>query len=283
LPSRAPSTRCRPAATAELAQALRHALDPVAFAVDRLGFQPDDWQVAFLRSAAPRVLLNITRQGGKSTTSAILALHTALYRPSSLILLVSPSLRQSSELFRKVTEFRSRLDPPPVLLENNALSCRLDNNSRIVCLPGDETTVRGFSAPALIIEDEAARVEDQLFRAVTPMLATTATGRLILMSTPRGRVGHYWEAWSQGEGWERIAIPATQVARIAPAFLEAERKALGDLWFRQEYACEFLQGADQLFSAADVARAISSSLEPLFPVTPDADDVVPLFAGGRGR
>ena len=74
--------------------ALCHALDAVAFAEDRLGFQPDPWQRQLLRSTAHWILLNCCRQSGKSTTTAILALHQAIYDPG-LVLLVSPSLRQS--------------------------------------------------------------------------------------------------------------------------------------------------------------------------------------------
>src|SRR5689334_25095083 len=109
--------------TAELARDLRHALDPAAWARDRLGWQLDPWQVDFLRTGSPRILLNITRQGGKSTTAALLALHTALFRPKSLILLVSPSLRQSGELFKKVGQFRTALDPAAPLSVDNSLGC----------------------------------------------------------------------------------------------------------------------------------------------------------------
>jgi hypothetical protein len=86
----------------DLALDLAHALDPVAFVQDRLKFEPDPWQASLLRSRAPWILLNCCRQSGKSTTTAAVALHTAIYDPG-LILLVSPSLRQSKELFAKVT------------------------------------------------------------------------------------------------------------------------------------------------------------------------------------
>ena len=84
---------------------LVRALDPAAFARDALGFAPDPWQAGVLRWSGKRLLMNCARQTGKSTTSAALGLHTALYYPGSLVLLVSPSLRQSGELFRKVSEF----------------------------------------------------------------------------------------------------------------------------------------------------------------------------------
>jgi hypothetical protein len=275
----------RPSATPkvtvrDIAKALLHALDPAAFARDRLGFDPDPWQTEFLRSRTPRVLLNVSRQAGKSTTAAILALHEAVYRPGSLVLLVSPSLRQSGELFRKTGEFRARLDPAPALKQDNALSTVFANGSRIVSLPGDEGTIRGFSAPRLIIEDEASRVDDGLYRAVRPMLATGG-GRLVLMSTPFGQRGHLWEEWSGGgDAWERVIIKAEQVPRISPEFLAEEQRALGDTWFRQEYCCEFLQSSDQVFRPEDIARALSADVVPLFAKTPAADDPVPLFPGG---
>jgi phage terminase large subunit-like protein len=59
------------------------------------------------------LLLNCCRQSGKSTIAALLALHRAVFYPDGLILLVSPSLRQSSELFRKITDFFGRLAEKP--------------------------------------------------------------------------------------------------------------------------------------------------------------------------
>ena len=83
---------------------LRIALDRVAFA-EKLGITPDPWQRDLLHSASDRVLLNCCRQSGKSTMTAIVALHRALYHPGSLILCLAPALRQSQELFGKVLGF----------------------------------------------------------------------------------------------------------------------------------------------------------------------------------
>src|SRR5947209_10476402 len=56
------------------------------------------------------------RQTRQPDTTALVALHTAIYDPG-LILLVSPSLRQSKELFAKVTGFLKDLEPAEVLEE----------------------------------------------------------------------------------------------------------------------------------------------------------------------
>lgn len=243
---------------------LLYSLDPISWSRDCLNINPDLWQARVLRSDSRRLLLNCSRQSGKSTTAAILALHRAVFYPGTLILLVSPSLRQSSELFRKVSDMINLLQERPERTEDNRLSCTFKNNSRIVSLPSKEETIRGFSGASLIIEDEAARVPDDLYRAVRPMLAVSQ-GRIILMSTPFGKRGHFFEEWTHGgESWERIMIPATECPRISPEFLEEERRALGDWWFKQEYLCVFTETIDQVFPYDLVSAAISCDVKPLF-------------------
>ena len=170
---------------------LVHALDAALFAEDRLGFCAEPWQAQLLRSTSRWILLNCCRQSGKSTTTAIVGLHQAVYDPG-LVLLVSPSLRQSRELFAKVIGFLKELEPVEQLEEDNKSSCALANGARIVSLPGDPDTVRGSSAPKLIIKDEAAYIGDAVQAAIDPMLAVSG-GRLIEMSSPNGRRGHFYE------------------------------------------------------------------------------------------
>jgi hypothetical protein len=246
-----------------LADDLRHSLDPVSWAEEALGLELDPWQRDVVGSHGRRDLLNVTRQGGKSTVAAALGLHTALYRPGSLTLLVSPSLRQSSELFRRVTDLRQLLPQEPKLLEDNKLSLSVKGGGRVVSLPGSEATIRGFSGATLIVEDEAARVPDELYMAIMPMLATT-NGRLMLLSTPWGRRGHFWQEWSEGAGWRRVEVPATACPRISPEFLDEQRQRMPPFVFAQEYGCSFEASSDAYFSYADIQAALIHDLRPLF-------------------
>lgn len=253
---------------AEQRRAVAHAPpDPLEFA-SRLGLGLlDAWQKDVLTSSWKRALLNITRQGGKSTVAAILGLYEALYRPGSLTIIVSPSDRQSGELFRKLVALRDRLPRREyTLTDDTKRSMTVLGGGRVVSLPGSEQTVRGFSAATLIVEDEASRVEDDLYEAVRPMLATT-DGRLLLLSTPAGRRGHYYKEWSDGgDAWKRVRVPATEIARITSSFLEEEKAALGSWVFAQEYECQFVQNEDAFFREDDIRRAISSDVKPLFPL-----------------
>jgi hypothetical protein len=241
---------------------LRLGLDRVAFA-EKLGIVPDGWQRDLLRSSADRVLLNCCRQSGKSTMASLLALHRALYYPGSLALCLAPALRQSQELFGKVLGFYRGLGRPVSAEAEQRLGLELANGSRIAALPGSERTVRGFSGVDLLIVDEAARVDDELYFAVRPMLAVSG-GSLMMLSTPYGKRGVFFEEWSQGIGWERYEVPARECPRIPASFLEEEQRALPARVYRQEYECSFEETEDQVFSYEDVAAAISPDVAPLF-------------------
>ena len=68
---------------------------------------------------------------------AVLALHTCLYEPGSLVIVIAPSQRQSRESFIKVMNFLERLEPAEATEEETKLSLQLSNGSRVVTLPGD--------------------------------------------------------------------------------------------------------------------------------------------------
>lgn len=242
-------------ATTDLAMAL----DPVMVA--RIAdIEPDDWQKRVLRSQAPRLLLNCSRQVGKSTVTSVLSDHTAFYQPKSLILLLSPSLRQSQELFRKCLDVYRALGRHVPAKAENMLSLELDNESRIISLPGKEGTIRGMSGVRLLIIDEASRVPDALYKSVRPMLAVSG-GRLVLLSSPFGTRGFFWEAWKNRAAWDYYEVPATECPRISPEFLEEERESMGEYWFNQEYLCQFMDAETAAFRAQDIDRIVKPEVE----------------------
>jgi hypothetical protein len=243
-----------------LAYDMAAALDPAELA-RRVGILPDDWQAEVLRSDESRILLNCCRQSGKSTVAALRAVHETCYVPGSLCLLVSPSLRQSQELFRKALGAYRVLGRPVPPEAENQLSLHLENGSRIESLPGKESTVRGFSGVRLIVVDEAARVPDELYVSLRPMLATSG-GRLIALSTPFGTRGWWYDAWRSGGSWARFEVPAAEVSRISAEFLEEERRTLGPWFFAQEYECRFMEAETQAFRREDVERALRQEVEP---------------------
>ncbi|HVW85229.1 MAG TPA: terminase family protein [Bryobacteraceae bacterium] len=237
--------------------------DALRFAREMLGIEPDARQTEVLESASKRGILNCSRQWGKSTVAAVKAVHRAYARPKSLVLVASPSERQSAEFVRKAAGMTARLGHAPRGDGDNSTSLLFPNESRIVGLPGTEAKVRGFSAVSLLLIDEASRVPDEMYRALRPMLAV-GDGDLWLLSTPYGKRGFFYEIWTHGgPEWARVRGPATECERISKKFLEEERAEMGPVEFAREYLCEFMDSGAGVFDRDLVEAAVDPSVDAL--------------------
>lgn len=270
------------------------------------GMTPDPWQIRVATTHGDQLLL-CHRQAGKSTIVAAIALADALREKDSLILLLSRSMRQSGELFRKVKRFYNLVHPLP-LSKDTEHALELSNGSRIISLPASEETIVGYSAVTRLILDEAARIPDGTYYAVRPMLAMSQ-GSLLALSSPFGRRGFFYEAWegtiaeqqaldvatvehlladlhfpieefsdetplpaspsfdeTQSFTWTRTFLPCTHNPRMAQRrrFLAHERRSIPDLWFRQEWLCEFVELGQVVFRFEDLQAMMSTQVQPLY-------------------
>ena len=242
------------------------ALDPCEL-MRRCGLRPEPWQVEFLEARHPRVLLNVTRQGGKSTSTAACALHDALFRPPATVLILAPSDRQSRLLMRKIKSMYRALGGQLDATRETQTALEFPNGSTIESLPGGNTdTIRGFSAVSLLIFDEAARIDDELFAAATPMV--TEAGRIIALSTPHGMRGWWWRAWNSKEDWQRIRVMGEESARISKRKLDEERARMLPNVFASEYECQFDDSATVVFPSRMTRAAVTSEIEPYRPDRP---------------
>jgi hypothetical protein len=242
---------------------LAYSLDPVLWAREVLGFKPDPWQADLLRSRQRKIILNCSRQSGKSTACAALGLHESIYRRPSFGLVIAPSQDQSAELMMKFDEFRGAVELPSDYLNTDTkLAVKFSNGNRFVARPGSEKTARSFSAVTLLLEDEASRVLDDLYNTVRPMLAVS-NGRHILMSTPFGKRGHFWRIWDKERDlWVWFEIPAEMCPRITPEFLAEEKRT--NPWFEQEYHCRFMEATDQVFNNYTIQKLFDADIKPLW-------------------
>lgn len=256
-------------ANATVLRELARSIDPVEFC--RQFFEPDSWQVAALTSTEDQIILNCSRMAGKSEITSVLALFCALNNAGSLILCVSPSLRQSGELLKKIVNHYEELKRPLGATINSATTLQLSNRSRIVSLPASEKTVRGYSAD-LICVDEASRCPEELFVAIRPMRALG--GRLILLSSPAGKRGTFFREWTEGVGWKKIEVKATEVKRISASFLNSERISMGERFFSQEFLCSFEENSAALLSYDIIQRAVRDIDE--LQIDYGSDDDAPL-------
>jgi hypothetical protein len=221
-----------------LTDLLTLALDPSRL-FQAQGMTPDPWQTQVLLCPSKHILLNCSRGAGKSRVTSVLALHTALFHPGSLTLLISRSLRQSKELLRYIKQAYRAIGKPLPATRSSDTHLELSTGSRILALPGKEETIRTFQGVNLLILDEASRIPDMLYGSVRPMVGT-ANGRTLCLSTPFGQRGFFWRSWCDDTGpWTRFRIPWTQCPRLTPEFIAQERRQFGDSWVSQEYECDF--------------------------------------------
>jgi hypothetical protein len=242
-----------------LARDLAIALDPAALMHEARLDPPEPWQRELLLSNASRLAVLCPRQAGKSTTVAVLALHFAMHRSRSNVLVISPTQAQSDLLVQKILNVLSSLPRKPAATLRRG-RIEFANGSLVLSLPGCERTIRGHTAHFVVI-DEAARVSDELYQqAVFPMIAATA-GRIIALSTPFGRRGFFFRACTQDPRWKRVTVTAYDSHRISPDVIE-EARSLDEHAFRQEFLCEFVSDDAQFFPSELIEAAFDSTIEP---------------------
>ena len=172
-------------------------------------------------------------------------------------MICAPTLRQSNELLAKVKAFTGALPTGLRSDGHNRVSMVLPNNSRIVAIPANLDTTRGFSSVSMMLIDEAPRVPDPAFHALTPMLARS-NGNLWVMSTPRGRLGFFHDTWHNGgdySDWFRVFNTIDDCPNIPRDFVERERRDKPAADFLEDYYCVFQDSTEQLFSTDDMDAA----------------------------
>jgi hypothetical protein len=239
---------------------LAYALDPVAFAAERCKIVLDPVQAELVRSRGRRELVNCTRQWGKTTSTAVAALHEGNYVRGSLTILISATQRQSLLLLSRIADLSAvaGIAASPIAGADPGLRLPV---GEVIALPGSEATTRGFSGCTWLIVDEAARVPDALYHSARAYLATT-DGRVWLLSTPFGQRGFFYHE-SQSGRYRVTRVPAADCPRISPAFLQEQKASMPASWFAQEYCCEFTSVDDAVFTHDEVVRSLSGEVEPL--------------------
>jgi hypothetical protein len=229
----------------------RAALDPAALFERAFEIESLAWQRDYLHESRPTVVLK-GRQVGASFGAAGLAIHTARYWPDVNVVIVSPSLKQSTEICSRARTGLRNLGVP--LLQDSTSMLRLSNGSRILSLPGTARSVRGWTAKLLIL-DEAAYIEHETFIAARALVATG--GRLVVQSTPAYEDGDFYElVTSDDPGWARFTVRSDAVPTISADFLESERRAMQPDAYSREYECAFGKAGATLFTADRIADLI---------------------------
>lgn len=269
--------------------ALAASMDPSAY-IEGISDKPYDWQHEALDPGVKRLILLCARQAGKSTVVGGKVTNKAKYQ-KGLNIITSPTEKQSKETMLKVNDYIAA-DPElsDSLIGNSTFEKVFKNGSRIIALPGTEKSVRGYSAPLSIILDEAAQMEDPTYKALRPMLTGNKEGELILLSTPFGKRGFFYNEWTKNPIWKKIlvkprwdlinddhfeeamkeevfkkfwfdrGVSAYYSPRHEKDWLFEELMSLGPVGVRREYGCEFLDDQESMFSTSLIESAFTNNI-----------------------
>ena len=221
----------------------------------------DKWQQKVLDWKGDDKSVGITmrcgRQVGKSEVVSEKAVRFALEFEGTTTMIIAASQRQSSLLFEKVRANidRREEDGTKLYKEQPTLTrIMLNNGSKIYSLPAGRTGyfIRGFTID-LLIADEAAYIPEEVWKAVTPMLAVSRKARnmgwTILLSTPFGKGGYYYDTFTDDD-FVHVHVSSEDCTRIPKSFLKKEKERLSKADYMQEYLGEFTDEWNQFFPTA---------------------------------
>ena len=256
-----------------------------------LGFRCFPWQDQVMASKSKRKVINGARQSGKSTIVSTVPAHTARFVPGSISIIGAPTENQANETMQKVLSFIRRDPDYPDLRKCSTEEIELENGSRIIVRTAKSDTFRGYSCPRVIILDEASRIEEDAYTSgARPMLTDNPDGELYLISTPFGREGFFYQAFT-GDGeedeWDRYEVrspyhadgsgsethlvesmPEAEYMRLMArrgvkgyysprhrdyAFQKEQLREMKRMQYQQEYECMFIEKSGQVFSYEEIA------------------------------
>jgi hypothetical protein len=240
------------------------------------GLDPEPWQADILDSFSIRLGVLAARQCGKSLVTSRKASAFAICHPGSTVLVIAPTLRQSTEFLLKCTGVMG-LSGIRLSAQSQFQLTLADKQpgagSRIIALPGsaeDEgNSVRGFSSDMLILE-EASFIPEIVIRTVLPSIAARPKAQLIGISSA-GLLGSFFHSvmTDPNSGWETHTVTAEGSGRFTPAQLDELKRTLGAR-YDTEMSCRWSSIGEGLFGEDVFTAAFGSPADPI--VTP-ADPV----------
>lgn len=232
------------------------------------------------------------RQSGKSFAVSLEAVLDAVESGNSWVLLSSGE-RQSKELMEKCRMHTEAISAAASDIEESffedtqtkQLTIKFPNGARIIGLPANPDTARGFSANVILDEFAFHRDTDKIWTALFPTISRGF--KLRIVSTPQGKQNRFYKLWSDDNNY---AKHKTDIYQAVSAGLPVNPDELKtgiddeDAW-QQEYECQFLDEATafltyQLLSTCEIDTLPGEfSYENFPPSFLDSKFTGPLYAG----
>jgi len=227
-----------------------------------------------------------SRQIGKSFTKSLRRLLRGIERGKTQIFL-SAGERQSRELMLKAQQHCRALNLAASFHGDQSfhgtsfrqLTIELPNGVRIVGLPANPTTARGFTGDVLLDEFSMHRDDREIWAAVFPTVLR-GQGELDVASTPKGRNNLFAELRDN----EHFAHSTIRLDEAIAAGLDVDAEQIrrsmnDDELYRQEFCCEFLDESSTFLTYDQLRRIEDPSLDTGFDWDSIENARGPLYAG----
>ncbi|MBS7627069.1 terminase family protein [Candidatus Bathyarchaeota archaeon] len=247
--------------------------DPMEFAVKILKFNPAPYQAKILTDNSRRIAVRICRQGGKTTVIAARAIWFAAINPKTTTIIIAPSQRQSINMMDVIHSFIYTMDEDvrrSILSKALRTTVYFRNGSRIIALPNNPRTVRGYTAHQAIVDEANFIKDDELLidSTLRPQLGTT-DGPIILCSTPWSMNSVFYRAFNPNSGYSRHIVTwrdAVQAGILKESFMtdlidEVNAGLYDRNRFMREYEVEFVEETNNYFQSALITRCQDAYLE----------------------
>jgi len=209
-----------------------------------------------------------SRQSGKSFTKSLRRIVRGLRRRRNQIFL-SAGERQSYELMQKARQHCQALKVAAEYLDDRffegtrfkRLEIRLPNDVRIIGLPANPMTARGFTGDVLLDEFAMHADDREIWAAMFPTLLR-GEGELDVCSTPKG-VKNVFAQLQDNELFSHsiVTLPAAIEQGLDVDYEQVRRSMGDDQLFRQEFLCEFLDEATAFLTYEMIARCQDATLD----------------------
>jgi phage FluMu gp28-like protein len=254
----------------EFLKQLQQLLNPSAWLERFTGWRAWGYETEILNDNSLRLrVIRKARQIGITTTIGYEVIWKAYTSAKRVILIVSPSERQSKIV---MTRIQAVIDSNEALYKRvqrkNTSQVDLDNGSTIMSLPNNPDRLRGFSATDIYLDEAAHFLNDApVMAAIKPMLIATH-GTFTVISTPFGKRGIFWEQYKQATDQAGLTedvkaynlFPSTISPLIHEEDLERERLNLTDLEYAQEYQGEFIEEVDVYIPMALIEPCVDANM-----------------------
>jgi len=211
-----------------------------------------------------------------------------MLNPGTLWVVLSAGERQSLEWMEKAKQwvkafalamtYQEEREHPEALMKSAEI--RFANGSRIIALPANPDTARGYSANLILDEFAIHRDGAEIWRALYPSITNPLKRQLKVrvMSTPKGEGNMFHQLWMK-EGWSKHRTTIYDaIAGGLKVNAEELREQCGDedTW-RQEFCCEFIDSSRTAFSYEMLAACETEDASLSWPDGYEAQG--PLYVG----